>query len=85
MSSDYPQVIEALNCCGEVSGIVVGPSLVIVSLSKCSVLVPNLISSEYLVDDGCVHPPSVNFSHRRVDHLSGCRRGALLLHHLENS
>ena len=41
-------------------------TLVIVSLSECSVSVPNLISSEYLVDDGCVHPPSVNFSHRRA-------------------
>ena len=85
MLSDYPQAIETLSYCGEVLEIVVGLSLVIVSLSKCSVSVPNLISLEYLIDDGCVYPSSVNFSYRRVDYLSGCRKGALLLHYLENS
>ena len=41
-------------------------TLVIVSLSECSVSVPNLILSEYLVDDGCVHLSSVNFSYRQA-------------------
>ena len=82
VSSDHSQAIEALSCCGEVLGIVIGPSLVIVILSKCSISVPNLISLEYLVENRYVHPPSVNFSYRRVDHLSGCRKRALFLYYL---
>ena len=77
-------VRKPLSCCGEVSGIVV-VLLLLLYLSKYGITVPNLISLEYLVDNRCVHPPSVNFSYRQVDHLSGCCRGALLLDHLENS
>ena len=77
--------LKPLSYCEKVSRMVVRLSLVIVSLSEYSVSVPNLISLEYFVDDGCIHLPSVNFSYRRVDHLSGCRRRALLLHHLKNS
>ena len=41
-------------------------TFVIVSLSECSVSVPNLILSEYLVDNGCVHLLLVNFSYKQV-------------------
>ena len=65
-------LIETLSYCGKaLGGIEVlswsSPSYwVIESLSKCIVSVLNLISSEYLVDNGCVHPLSVNFSYRRA-------------------
>ena len=39
-------------------------------LSKYSITVPNLILSEYLVNDGCVYPPSVKFSYRQVVKVS---------------
>ena len=32
--------------------------------SKYSVIVSNLISLEYFIDNGCVHPPSINFTYR---------------------
>ena len=60
---DRPQAIELLRRSLGDSG---RAALVIVSLSECSVTVSNLISSEYLVDNGCAHLPSVNFSYRRV-------------------
>ena len=71
-SSASHWLIEALSCCGEaLGGIEVlswsSPShWVIESLSKCIVSVPNLISSEYLIDDGCVYPSSVNFFYRQA-------------------
>ena len=83
-------LIEALSYCGEASkGIKISSwsSLshwVIKLLSKYSVLVSNLISSKYLVDDRCVYPLLVNFSYRQVNHLLKCRRGALFLYYLIN-
>ena len=65
-------LIKALSCCGEASGGIEvsnwsSPShWVIESLSQYIVSVPNLFSSEYLVDDGCVHPLLVNFSYRQA-------------------
>ena len=56
-------VRKPLSCCGKVSGIVLVP-LSLLCLSKCGVIVQNLNSSEYLVDDKCIHPPLVNFSYR---------------------
>ena len=79
------KLLRPLSCCKEVLGMVVKLSLVIVLLSKYNVSMPNFILSEYFVDDGCVHLPSVNFSYRQVNHLSRCQRGALFLHYLENS
>ena len=60
------RIIEALSSYSKILRIVVGPSLIIVSLSKCSESVPNLILLKYFIDDGCVHPLLVNFSYRWV-------------------
>ena len=39
---------------------------VLVLLSKYSVTMPNLILSEYLVDNGCIHPLLVNSFYRQT-------------------
>ena len=61
--SDRPQAIKLLRKSLKDSSCA---ALVIVSLSKDSVTLPNLISLEYFVEDGCVHPLLVNFSYRRA-------------------
>ena len=88
-------IIESSSCCGEALGhrgvksfhhqIVVKWSyrcrhrVVIQKWCITSVSTPNLILSECLVDDGCLHLSSVNFSYKRTNHLSGCRRWAALI------
>ena len=86
--SESHWLIKALNYCNKALGgieILSWSSLshwVIELLSKCSVSVPNLILSKYFIDEGGIHRSLVNISYRQVDHLSKCRRRALLLHHL---
>ena len=79
------KLLGPLNSYGEVLGIIVRPSLLIMSLSKCNILVPNLIMLEYFVDNGYAYLLSVKFSYKQVNHLLECRKEALLLHHLKNS
>ena len=68
-------VYKLLSCCEKVLRIVVVPFLLSCSCPnavyqcyypKYRVTVLNFILLKYLVDDGCVHPPLVNFSYERA-------------------
>ena len=56
--------------------------LLLLYLSKCNVLVLNLILLEYLIDNKYIYPLLVNFFYKLVDQYQNAKEKHFLLHYV---